>query len=44
MYDKNGLRELARALAAHGVEIVSTGTTAAAVEALGVAGAPRSRS
>jgi phosphoribosylaminoimidazolecarboxamide formyltransferase/IMP cyclohydrolase len=31
--DKAGLSELARALAAHGVEIVSTGGTAAALEA-----------
>jgi phosphoribosylaminoimidazolecarboxamide formyltransferase / IMP cyclohydrolase len=34
--DKAGLSELARALAAHGVEIVSTGGTAAALEAGGV--------
>ena len=39
VYDKDGLPELVRALAANGVRIVSTGTTAAAVEALGVAGA-----
>ncbi|WP_250028513.1 bifunctional phosphoribosylaminoimidazolecarboxamide formyltransferase/IMP cyclohydrolase [Paractinoplanes maris] len=37
VYDKTGLVELARALAAAGVEIVSTGSTAATVEAAGVA-------
>jgi phosphoribosylaminoimidazolecarboxamide formyltransferase/IMP cyclohydrolase len=37
VYDKEGLPELVRALSAHGVSIVSTGSTAAAVEALGVA-------
>ncbi|MBX6356666.1 MAG: bifunctional phosphoribosylaminoimidazolecarboxamide formyltransferase/IMP cyclohydrolase [Micromonosporaceae bacterium] len=36
VYDKSGLPELARALHAAGVEIVSTGTTAAAVTAAGV--------
>jgi phosphoribosylaminoimidazolecarboxamide formyltransferase / IMP cyclohydrolase len=40
VYDKTGLDELARALHAAGVEIVSTGSTAAAVEA---AGAPVTR-
>src|SRR5229473_173843 len=34
--DKAGLSELARALAARGVEIVSTGGTAAALEAAGI--------
>jgi len=36
VYDKTGLAELARALAAAGVEIVSTGSTAAAIAAAGV--------
>lgn len=36
VYDKTGLVELARALHAHGVEIVSTGSTAAVVEAEGL--------
>jgi len=37
VYDKHGLAELARGLAAAGVEIVSTGSTAAAVRDAGVA-------
>jgi phosphoribosylaminoimidazolecarboxamide formyltransferase/IMP cyclohydrolase len=36
VYDKTGLVELARALAAAGVQIVSTGTTASTVEAAGL--------
>lgn len=36
VYDKTGLAELARALHAHGTDIVSTGSTAAAIEAAGV--------
>ncbi|MBL7256951.1 bifunctional phosphoribosylaminoimidazolecarboxamide formyltransferase/IMP cyclohydrolase [Paractinoplanes lichenicola] len=36
VYDKTGLVELARALSAAGVEIVSTGSTASTVEAAGV--------
>ncbi|WP_338090587.1 bifunctional phosphoribosylaminoimidazolecarboxamide formyltransferase/IMP cyclohydrolase [Planosporangium thailandense] len=40
VYDKAGLEELARALAGAGVEIVSTGSTAARIEA---AGAPVTR-
>jgi len=40
VYDKTGLPELARALADAGVEIVSTGTTAAAIAAAGVAVSP----
>jgi phosphoribosylaminoimidazolecarboxamide formyltransferase/IMP cyclohydrolase len=40
VYDKTGLEPLARALAAAGVEIVSTGSTAAAVQALGLAVTP----
>ena len=36
VYDKSGLAELAGALAAAGVEIVSTGSTAAAIAAAGV--------
>jgi phosphoribosylaminoimidazolecarboxamide formyltransferase/IMP cyclohydrolase len=36
VYDKTGLPELARALAAAGVEIVSTGSTAAAIAGAGV--------
>jgi phosphoribosylaminoimidazolecarboxamide formyltransferase / IMP cyclohydrolase len=35
VYDKSGLDELIRGLAGHGVEIVSTGKTAALVESLG---------
>jgi phosphoribosylaminoimidazolecarboxamide formyltransferase/IMP cyclohydrolase len=37
VYDKSGLDELARALAEAGVEIVSTGSTAARIAALGIA-------
>ncbi len=37
VYDKTGLAELARALDAAGVQIVSTGSTAAAIAAAGVA-------
>jgi len=37
VYDKTGLPELAAALAAAGIEIVSTGSTAAAISAAGVA-------
>src|SRR5690606_33917555 len=36
VYDKTGLGDLARALAEAGVEIVSTGSTAATIEAAGV--------
>jgi phosphoribosylaminoimidazolecarboxamide formyltransferase/IMP cyclohydrolase len=36
VYDKTGLEELARALAGAGVELVSTGSTAARIEAAGV--------
>src|SRR4051812_24669619 len=36
VYDKTGLEELARGLHAHGVEIVSTGSTAKSIEAAGV--------
>lgn len=36
VYDKTGLAELARALHAGTVEVVSTGSTAAAIEAAGV--------
>ena len=36
VYDKTGLTDLASALAAAGVEIVSTGSTAAAIAAAGV--------
>jgi phosphoribosylaminoimidazolecarboxamide formyltransferase / IMP cyclohydrolase len=36
VYDKTGLAELARALSAAGVEIISTGSTAAAISAAGV--------
>ncbi|MBO0774833.1 MAG: bifunctional phosphoribosylaminoimidazolecarboxamide formyltransferase/IMP cyclohydrolase, partial [Actinobacteria bacterium] len=36
VYDKTGLTDLARALAAGGAEIVSTGSTAAAISAAGV--------
>ena len=41
VYDKTGLAELAGALAVAGVQIVSTGSTAAAIAA---AGAPVTRS
>ncbi|HCT81404.1 MAG TPA: bifunctional phosphoribosylaminoimidazolecarboxamide formyltransferase/inosine monophosphate cyclohydrolase, partial [Micromonosporaceae bacterium] len=37
VYDKTGLDELAQTLAAAGVQIVSTGSTAAQIEAAGVA-------
>src|SRR5215831_17044043 len=37
VYDKTGLAELAGVLAAAGVQIVSTGSTAAAIAAAGVA-------
>ena len=37
VYDKTGLAELAQGLAAAGVEIVSTGSTAAMIQAAGVA-------
>lgn len=36
VYDKTGLEELARGLDAHGVEIISTGSTAAKISALGI--------
>ncbi|GGM17378.1 bifunctional purine biosynthesis protein PurH [Dactylosporangium sucinum] len=36
MYDKTGLEDLARALAGAGVELVSTGSTAARIEAAGL--------
>ncbi|HMD94795.1 MAG TPA: bifunctional phosphoribosylaminoimidazolecarboxamide formyltransferase/IMP cyclohydrolase [Trebonia sp.] len=36
VYDKSGLADLARGLHDHGAEIVSTGTTAKAIEAAGV--------
>jgi phosphoribosylaminoimidazolecarboxamide formyltransferase/IMP cyclohydrolase len=36
VYDKTGLAGLAQALAAAGVEIISTGSTAAAIRAAGV--------
>src|SRR6187551_1303734 len=36
VYDKTGLEDLARALAGAGVELVSTGSTASAIEAAGV--------
>ncbi|RAF03865.1 bifunctional phosphoribosylaminoimidazolecarboxamide formyltransferase/inosine monophosphate cyclohydrolase, partial [Burkholderia multivorans] len=36
VYDKTGLTELARGLAAAGVEIVSTGSTAARIAEAGV--------
>jgi phosphoribosylaminoimidazolecarboxamide formyltransferase / IMP cyclohydrolase len=36
VYDKSGLEQLAQALAATGAEIVSTGTTAAHIESLGL--------
>ena len=35
VYDKTGLEDLVRALGEHGVEMVSTGKTAALVESLG---------
>ena len=37
VYDKTGLEELGRALAAAGVEVVSTGSTAARLREAGVA-------
>ena len=37
VYDKTGLAELAQGLASAGVEIVSTGSTAAMIQAAGVA-------
>ena len=40
VYDKSGVVELARALAQFGVEIVSTGSTAATIEAAGLAVTP----
>uniref|UniRef100_UPI0025E1B2AC bifunctional phosphoribosylaminoimidazolecarboxamide formyltransferase/IMP cyclohydrolase n=1 Tax=uncultured Aeromicrobium sp. TaxID=337820 RepID=UPI0025E1B2AC len=40
VYDKTGLEELARHLQAAGVQIVSTGSTAKAIEAAGVAVTP----
>src|ERR1700753_1977656 len=40
VYDKTGLDELARGLAEAGVEIVSTGSTAARIRDLGVAVTP----
>jgi phosphoribosylaminoimidazolecarboxamide formyltransferase/IMP cyclohydrolase len=40
VYDKTGLDELGRALAAAGVEVVSTGSTAATLRAAGVAVTP----
>ena len=40
VYDKTGLEELARALGEAGVEIVSTGSTAARIAAAGVAVTP----
>jgi phosphoribosylaminoimidazolecarboxamide formyltransferase / IMP cyclohydrolase len=40
VYDKSGVVELARALAQFGVEIVSTGSTAATIEAAGIAVTP----
>jgi phosphoribosylaminoimidazolecarboxamide formyltransferase/IMP cyclohydrolase len=40
VYDKTGLEELARGLDAAGVEIVSTGSTAATIAALGIAVTP----
>lgn len=43
VYDKTGLEELVAALAAAGVEIVSTGSTAARIEAAGVAVTPVSQ-
>jgi phosphoribosylaminoimidazolecarboxamide formyltransferase/IMP cyclohydrolase len=43
VYDKTGLADLARSLHGHGVEIVSTGSTAAAIEAAGVPVTPVER-
>ncbi len=40
VYDKSGVVELAQALAQHGVEIVSTGSTAVTIEAAGIAVTP----
>ncbi len=40
VYDKTGLEELARALDAAGVQIISTGTTAARISSLGIAVTP----
>ena len=40
VYDKSGIVELARALTRGGVEIISTGSTAATIEAAGVAVTP----
>ncbi len=40
VYDKTGLVELGQALAAHGVEIVSTGSTAATLARAGIAVTP----
>jgi phosphoribosylaminoimidazolecarboxamide formyltransferase/IMP cyclohydrolase len=40
VYDKSGVVELAHALSRHGVEIVSTGSTAATIEAAGIAVTP----
>ena len=43
VYDKTGLVDLVRALHGHGVEIVSTGSTAATIEAAGVPVTPVER-
>ena len=40
VYDKSGVVELARALSQNGIEIVSTGSTAATIEAAGIAVTP----
>lgn len=40
VYDKSGVVELAQALSQHGVEIVSTGSTAATIQAVGIAVTP----
>jgi phosphoribosylaminoimidazolecarboxamide formyltransferase/IMP cyclohydrolase len=40
VYDKTGLEDLARGLAAAGVELVSTGSTAATIEGFGLAVTP----
>ena len=40
VYDKTGLEELAAGLAAQGVDIVSTGSTAARIEAAGASVTP----
>jgi phosphoribosylaminoimidazolecarboxamide formyltransferase/IMP cyclohydrolase len=40
VYDKSGVIELAQALANHGVEIVSTGSTASTIETAGIAVTP----